>query len=390
MAYDRRMSEALDNGTAESTLDKVHPLNNISVDLLKSAFEASRSPMVITDYNRPDNPIIYSNQAFLDLSGYTMAEVIGRNCRFLQRNDTKQASVRVLHDAVQNGTDARAIVKNYTKDGKVFYNDLLISPIRGKDGTVTHFLGMQLDITDRTQAEQHLTKKSNELEEANRELEQFTFAASHDLQEPLRMVSSYLQLLAKRYGNGLDEDATAFLNFATEGAERMQTLINDLLSLSRVTSGEDRYRMCDMNEVAKRALDNLKISIRESDAQIQYSGLPTLPVDASQMTQLLQNLLSNAIKYRQKSVKPVISITAKRGRGTYTFSVTDNGIGIAQQHFDRIFVVFQRLHTRSEYTGTGIGLAICLRIVERHGGKIWVESEPGKGSSFKFTLPVKR
>lgn len=380
------MSEALSN----HHLDVKHPLNNISVDLLKNAFEASRSPLIITDYSLPDNPIIYSNQAFLELTGYTMEEIIGRNCRFLQGKDTKQSAIKTLHQAVETGTAARTTVRNFKKDGTEFFNDLMISPLRNDKGETTHFVGMQLDVTERIHAEQVLIQKTRELEDANQELGQFTFAASHDLQEPLRMVSSYLQLLDKRYGSELDDDARTFLNFAAEGATRMQSLISDLLMLSRLSNDEDRYRVADMSEIARRALDNLKISIRESNARVTISDLPKLPVDASQIAQLFQNLISNALKYRSSTEKPVISITAHKGRGTYTFSVTDNGIGIDKQHFERIFMVFQRLHTRNEYSGTGVGLAICARIVERHGGKIWVESEPGAGSSFKFTIPIKR
>lgn len=376
--------------TLKNELNTTNPLSNLSVQTLKSTFEASRSPLIVTDYSLPDNPIIYSNQAFLDLTGYEMDEIIGRNCRFLQGDDTEKPGVRELHDAVKDGTHARTILKNYKKDGTVFYNDLLISPIRDASDNITHFMGMQLDVTDRIIAQQKLSERTRELEDANRELEQFTYAASHDLQEPLRMIASYLQLINKRYTQALDDDGRTFLGFATEGAERMQALIYDLLTLSRISNAEDRYVSTDLNETAQRAIDNLKVSIRETGAEIDVAKLPTLHVDPTQMTQLFQNLVSNAIKYRQPGVKPVISITAKRSRGMYTFAVTDNGIGIDEQHFSRIFVVFQRLHTRSEYGGTGVGLAIVSKIVERHGGRVWVESKPGKGSTFKFTIPNSR
>lgn len=371
-------------------LNTTAPLNNISVETLKATFEASRSPLIITDYSLPDNPIIYSNQAFLDLTGYSMDEIIGRNCRFLQGSDTEKASIKELHNAVKDGTHSRTIIKNYTKDGQEFYNDLLISPIRNEAGQITHFMGMQLDITDRVRSRRRLEEKTRELEDANRELEQFTYAASHDLQEPLRMITSYLQLIEKRYAKSLDEDGKTFLGFATEGAERMQSLIYDLLTLSRISNAEDRYKPTELNEAVTHALENLKVSIRETDAQITVDELPKLSVDPSQMTQLFQNLISNAIKYHRTGVKPVISITAKKARRMYTFSVSDNGIGIDEQHHKRVFVVFQRLHTRSEYSGTGVGLAIVAKIVDRHGGKIWVESTPNKGSTFKFTIPVSR
>jgi PAS domain S-box-containing protein len=371
-------------------LDTVRPLNNLSVEVLKSTFEASRTPLIVTDYSLPDNPIIYSNQAFLDLTGYDMDEIVGRNCRFLQGDDSEKKGVQALHEAVHNGTHTRTLIKNYTKDGREFWNDLLISPIRDKEGNITHFMGMQLDVTDRVLAEQRLQERTRELQEANQELEQFTYAASHDLQEPLRMVKSYLQLIEKRYSATLDDDAQTFLAYAAEGADRMQSLIYDLLTLSRISNAEDRYIPTDMNAIVRRALDNLVVMIRESGADISVDNLPTLPVDPGQMTQLFQNLISNGMKYSRPGVAPVISITATARKGGYTFAVRDNGIGIEKQHFERIFVVFQRLHTRTEYAGTGIGLAIVSKIIDRHGGRIWVESKYGDGATFKFTIPSSR
>lgn len=209
-------------------LDTVNSINNLTDPLLKRTFEASRSPLIVTDNLRPDNPIIYSNQAFLDLCGYDLDEVIGRNCRFLQGDDSDEEAVATLREAVKQGTDARVTLKNYRKDGAPFWNDLIMSPIRDDSGTVTHFVGMQLDITDRMEAQQALVAKTEQLERSNHELEQFTYATSHDLQEPLRMINSYLQLIRKRYGKEFDEDGNTFLDFASEGADRMQALINDL------------------------------------------------------------------------------------------------------------------------------------------------------------------
>jgi chemotaxis family two-component system sensor kinase Cph1 len=375
---------------SSNQLSVTNPIDNISADILKSTFEASDGSLIITDYRMPDNPIVYCNQAFVDLSGYSMDEIIGRNCRFLQGSDTEKAAVKLLHNSVKTGIAARTIIKNYKKDGTEFYNDLLISPIRDAAGNITHFMGMQLDITERVVAQERLAQRTRELEDANRELEQFTYATSHDLQEPLRMISSYLQLIDKRYSHMLDDDGRTFLGFANEGAERMQALIYDLLALSRISNAEDRYIPTDVSELTRRACENLQVSLRETGTKLEIGTMPNLPVDPVQLTQLFQNLLGNAIKYRAPGQKPVISITAKKTCAFYTFSVTDNGIGIDKQHFERIFVVFQRLHTRSEYNGTGIGLAICTKIVERHNGRIWVESAPGKGSTFKFTLPISR
>lgn len=373
-----------------STLDAHTPINNISVETLKLTFEASRSPLILTDNRLPDNPIVYSNQAFLDLTGYSMKDVIGKNCRFLQGDDSDEKMVKKLRSAVKDQDSVRVTLKNYRKDGAYFWNDLIVSPIKDENGETTHFLGMQLDITDRMNTEDYLRQKTAELEKSNTELEQFTYAASHDLQEPLRMINSYIQLFTKRYGENLEPDAKTFLGFATEGAERMQDLINDLLTLSRVSDDQERYRSIKMNETAERAIDNLQMLINETGADVKVGDLPMMCVDPGQMVQLFQNLISNAIKYRTTDTKPKISITADEHEKGFVFTVKDNGIGISKKHFERIFVIFQRLHTRSEYPGTGVGLAICSKIIDRHNGRIWVESTEGKGSAFKFIIPLRR
>lgn len=237
--------------------------------------------------------------------------------------------------------------------------------------------------------DRELEAQTEELERSNEELEQFAYIASHDLQEPLRMISSYTQLLAKRYKDQLDGDANEFINYAVDGANRMQVLINDLLSYSRVgTKGED-FSHVDLNSVLEAVKANLKGVIEETGAVIKYSKLPTVMADNSQMIQLFQNLIGNAVKFRREGVTPEIEITSKKEGNLFRFVVKDNGIGIDKKYLDRIFVIFQRLHTKEEFPGTGIGLAICKKIVERHGGEISVESAEGKGSDFTFTLQGK-
>ena len=233
--------------------------------------------------------------------------------------------------------------------------------------------------------EQRVAKRTNELKRSNEELEQFAYVASHDLQEPLRMVTSYMQLLRQRYQGKLDGHAEEFIGFALEGAERMQRLIVDLLSYSRVGTKAKALVQTDLNEVLQRALRNLTVAIEESGANINSAPLPLLPGDGVQLTQLFQNLIANAIKFRAD--RPLeIRIGAQQESGFWHLTVSDNGIGIPKKDFERIFIIFQRLHTREKYPGTGIGLSICKKIVERHGGRIWVESEEGKGTSFHFTL----
>jgi PAS domain S-box-containing protein len=251
------------------------------------------------------------------------------------------------------------------------------------------------DITEQKRVEKEL-KQAEELKQAivalersNRELEQFAYVASHDLQEPLRMVSSFTQLLAKRYQGKLDKDADEFIAYAVAGAKRMQALINDLLTYSRVDTRGGSFEPIDSKAAFDQAITNLRVAIEEGEAVITHDPLPPLIADDSQIVQLFQNLLGNAIKFHGKE-PPRIHVSAKQEGNEWVFSVRDNGIGIAPEYFDRIFVIFQRLHGREEYPGTGAGLTICKRIVERHGGRIWVESEPGKGSTFYFTIPAIR
>lgn len=243
------------------------------------------------------------------------------------------------------------------------------------------------DITARKRAEIQLQRRAEELARSNAELEQFAYVASHDLQEPLRIVSGYLELLMKRYRGKLDQDADEFVGFIMDATQRMQRLIRDLLAYSRVITHGQLQQPTDIDEALDRALANLLMPIEETGAVITRDPLPTLPADAGQMSQLFQNLISNALKFHNQTL-PKIHISAEQKGDYWQFSVRDNGIGIDAEYAERIFVLFQRLHTREEYPGTGIGLAICKKIVERHGGRIWVESSAGKGATFYFTLPV--
>jgi PAS domain S-box-containing protein len=245
---------------------------------------------------------------------------------------------------------------------------------------------LERDITERNRAQQELTRKVEELARSNADLEQFAYVASHDLQEPLRMVISYTQLLARRYRGKLDTSADEFIGFAVDGASRMQQLIQDLLSYSRLTIRGKELQFTETGAACNAALENLRESIKNANAEVSVGPLPTVLADATQFAQLFQNLLGNAIKYRNRR-RPEIGVDARSNGNEWVFSVQDNGIGIEPQYFERIFQMFQRLHTRKDYSGTGIGLAICRKIVERHGGKIWVESQPGQGSTFLFTIP---
>jgi len=229
-------------------------------------------------------------------------------------------------------------------------------------------------------------QKITELEHKNEELQQFAYVASHDLQEPLRMVSSYVQLLARRYKGKLDEDADDFIDFAVDGANRMHVLINDLLTYSRIGTKGNPFQLISTDDIIKEVLKNLSVTIEENKAEITYNSLPSIVADKNQLIQLFQNLLANAIKFKRGDVTKINIMAEERG-GHWIFLIKDNGIGMDSEFTDRIFVIFQRLHNRSEYSGTGIGLAVCKKIVERHGGRIWVESQQGVGSTFHFIIP---
>lgn len=261
--------------------------------------------------------------------------------------------------------------------------------IKNKNNGSSHMSGVLIDVTDHKNAEEKLKLLAEKLGQSNKELEQFAYVASHDLQEPLRMVASYIQLLQRRYKGKLSTEADEFINYAVDGVMRMKTLINDLLVYSRVNTKEAPLESVDLNKVLTQTLTNLHASIQDNEATVNVDDLPTVSANTLHMSQLFQNLISNAIKFKKPDVKPVVNISAKHLGNEWHFTVSDNGIGIDKEFSDKIFIIFQRLHNQSEYQGTGIGLAICKRIIEKLGGHLWVESEPGNGSSFNFTIPDK-
>jgi light-regulated signal transduction histidine kinase (bacteriophytochrome) len=308
-------------------------------------------------------------------------EAIGRNCLELGYEPWHAAMHdREIEQVIATRETIRGQVPFTGTHGRRIY-DYIFVPVQGADGEVEAIAGTTRDVTDQMRTEE-------ELRRANRNLEQFAYSATHDLQEPLRAIKIYSELLVSNCYDKLEAAGLQHLKFLHAGATRMEALVRGLLVYTQASSLESPTEVVDAGQCLSAALANLAESIAESAAQIRFDDLPSLHVHATHLQQLFLNIVGNAVKYRRTSVKPEIQISAERRDETWLFSVRDNGIGIAHEYHDRIFGIFKRLHTSYEYSGTGIGLALCLRIVEHYHGRIWVESEPGKGSIFFFTLPA--
>ena len=325
------------------------------------------------------------NERFARDLGIRPADVVGKvDSDFFPKelaDKYRAADTRVMETGQPEELEA-----SYLEQGQERWARTIKAPVKDGTGAVVGVCGIFADITDRKRAEAALRKALADVERSNKELEQFAYVASHDLQEPLRMISSYTQLLAERYGEQLDDKARKYIGYAVDGAIRLQAQINDLLTFSRVGSRGKPLEPTDSHAALGEAIRNLSATIEESRALVVNDDLPTVRADAVQLALVFQNLVANAIKFRGEE-SPRVHVSARDQGTEWVFSVKDNGIGIDPKYAERLFVIFQRLHTREEYPGSGIGLAICRRIVERHGGRIWFESELGKGSTFFFTVP---
>jgi PAS domain S-box-containing protein len=350
----------------------------------RSLIEASLDPLVTI---APDGKITDVNKATEKVTGYPREMLIGTDFSYYFTDPTK--AKEGYQKVFETGSVKDYPLEIRNRDGSmtsVLYN---ASVYREESGKVIGVFAAARDVTELYRAEAALKEKIIEVEQSNTELQQFAYIASHDLQEPLRVVASYVKLLDRRYKDKLDADANDFINYAIEGSTRMQQMIDDLLTYSRVGTKGKPFQPTDLETIFDRVLGNLRVSIAESHATVIHDPLPTVLADDLQMMQLFQNLIGNSIKFRSSERAPTIHVSAKKRKDIWEFSVADNGIGIAPEFYDRIFIIFNRLHTRDEYPGSGIGLAICKKIVERHGGRIWVESKLGEGTMFRFTIPFK-
>ncbi len=346
--------------------------------LLELGGEVGEAVVMLQDTEQREGIQTFVSDEWPRITGYSRKELLGVSFFDLVHPKDREASIkrhqRKIRGEIIPGLFEMTIIR---KDGTEVPIELTsaYSTYQGQRANVAYIR----DITKRKQMEEALVR-------SNAELEQFAYIASHDLQEPLRMVTSYVQLLARRYKGKLDKDADDFIGYAVDGATRMQRMINDLLNYSRVGTQGQEFRPSNCENIISQAIANLKLAIEGSGALVTHDPLPTVMADESQLIRLFQNLISNAITYRGQEL-PRVHVSVVQKGNEWVFAISDNGIGIEPQHFDRIFKLFQRLHGGS-HPSSGIGLAVCKRIVERHGGRIWVESEIGKGSTFYFTIPL--
>jgi PAS domain S-box-containing protein len=368
---------------AEERLVQITRELTLKHQLLDSVVEGTTDPIYVRDL---ENRFTLANSACSKVFDLTVDQVLGRTLRELLPSDSYYAVAQSDQEILCAG-DTRTVEETAEIDGIVRTYLTTKGPYRDADQKTIGTIGIARDITERKNSELQLVKTVGELKRSNDELQQFAYVASHDLQEPLRMVASYTQLLGKRYKGRLDSDADEFIAFAVDGCNRMQRLIQDLLAYSRAGTTGKVLREISGESALKDALTNLRATIEQSGAVVTHDSLPALTTDGMHLTQVFQNLVGNAIKYRSAAV-PHVHISAAKNRGKeWIFAVQDNGLGIDPRYFERIFILFQRLHGRDEFEGTGIGLAICKKLVEQLGGRIWVESQLGKGSTFYFVLP---
>jgi PAS domain S-box-containing protein len=340
------------------------------------------------EWNLKTGDISWSNELYLiyGVDPNTFTPTLSSFADYMHPDDEEYVNQNVdqlLSDCKSHNFDFRIILD----DGSIrVLNTIAEVAEFDKNGEPCIIVGINQDITERKEIELKLNENIKKLAQSNNELEQFAYITSHDLREPLRMITSFLQLLERRYKDQLDQDANEFIGFAVDGAKRLDAMTNDLLQYSRITSEKRKVTSVNLEHVLEHVLTNLKMQIEENNAVITHDPLPILYGDEKLKVQLFQNLISNAIKYRSQE-PPKIHISATKKKNQYLFSVKDNGIGMSPKYLEQIFTIFKRLHTHEEYEGTGIGLAIAQKIVHQQGGQIWAESEPGKGSTFYFTIP---
>jgi PAS domain S-box-containing protein len=340
------------------------------------------------DPEHGDPKILYVNEAFSRLTGYSYEEALGKSAHLLEGKNTDPLELDKKRQALEQGKPYVGELLSYTKKGTEFWVDINIFPLLDAEGNIVQFAAVQRDITDRKEAQAYREKLINQLTDSNEELERFAFVCSHDLQEPLRMIRSFSEKLQTHIADDLenDEKGRKYFGFITDGATRAQDLIADILAYSSITNDTAHLEAVDGQNLIESVKNTMHVAMMEEGARISSDVLPVLHGNKTQLYQLFQNLINNGIKYTRADVTPHVHIGVTDAAKYWQFSVKDNGIGMEHRHLSKIFDVFQRLHRKSEYAGTGVGLSICRKVVTRHGGTLWVESEVGVGSTFHFTL----
>lgn len=351
---------------------------------VKHALDAS-AIVAITD---KAGTIIHVNDKFCEISKYSREELLGKNHRIINSKYHSADFFKEMWKTIASGQRWEGEIRNRAKNGSIYWVNTSIVPFLDDDGKPYQYVSIRYDITARKFAEEKLKVYAVRLEERNKELQDFASVAAHDLQEPLRKVQAFSDRLKIKFGDVLADTGLDYLNRIQSSTSRMQTLIDDLLTFSRVTTRAQPFVKTDLNIVLAEVLSDLEIRIEKTCAKVETSELPSIEADTSQMRQLFQNLISNSLKFHKVGEVPSIKVSAETHEDFVQLVVSDNGIGFDEKYLDRIFTIFQRLHGRHEYEGTGVGLAVCKRIAERHDGNITAQSQPGKGATFLVKLPI--
>lgn len=358
---------------------------------LKSAIDES-AIVAITDKS---GVITYVNEKFCKISQYGADELIGRTHQVINSGYHPKEFFTDMWKTITSGKNWEGEIRNRAKDGTFYWVHTNIVPFMNSDGRPEKYVSVRYEITERKMAEDKLLVYSKKLEVSNRELQDFASVAAHDLQEPLRKIQSFSDRLKTKAANELTSESLDYFDRIQNAAHRMQILINDLLTYSRVTTKAQPFQKIDLNKIVAQVVSDLVVRIETSKGKVEWSHLPTVEGDATQMYQLFQNIIGNALKFHRRDQPPHVKVsaslveTAERNQksAVYEIRIEDNGIGFDEKYLDRIFTIFQRLHGRQEYEGTGIGLAVCRKIIDRHGGRLTARSAPGEGATFLFTLP---
>lgn len=371
--------------------EKIISDSGILIDeLLKAIIDNTFNSILITDNDIQNGPkITFVNKSFTSLTGYSQEEVLGKHPRLLfgDKSELKEKDniYKYLNGSIPK---YKGIITNYKKNGAQYISETSILPVYDKLNKITHHISIQNDITTNVTEKEKLKELKENLEKSNQNLQQFAYSASHDLQEPVRIITNYLELIELKYLDNLDDNGKRYINYVLNSSKRIRKLINDLLDFSRVNSKIINRNLVDLNKIIDEVLETYKYKIREKNIKIEIEKLPKLYLDDSLIYQLFMNLIGNAIKFSRDDVDSLITIKSQVEKNSQCIIIKDNGIGIKNENKELIFELFKKIHLRSEYDGTGIGLSICKSIVETHGGRISVDSQFGKWSKFKVKFPI--